>query len=78
LAFLPLFVSTDASSPTFQMFLLSAVFMVMTLFIFIIYGICAHGVRSYVVKSPLRIRWLQRSFAAVFAVLGIKLALVEQ
>ena len=78
LAFLPLFVSTDAASPVLQMFLLSAVFMAMTLVIFILYGICAHGVRSYVVKSSRRILWLQRSFAAIFAALGVKLALAEQ
>ena len=78
LAFLPLFVSTDAASPTLQMFFLSAVFMAMTLFIFILYGICAHGVRSYVVKSPRRILWLQRTFAVTFAALGAKLAMAEQ
>jgi threonine/homoserine/homoserine lactone efflux protein len=78
LAFLPLFVSTDEASPTLQMFLLSAVFMAMTLFIFILYGICAHGVRASVVKSPRRILWLQRSFAVTFAVLGAKLAMTEQ
>ena len=78
LAFLPLFVSPNASSPTFQMIILSVMFMAMTLVIFILYGISANGVRKYVVNSPRAILWLQRSFAATFAALGVKLAMTEQ
>ncbi len=78
LAFLPLFVSPQAASPTAQMLLLSAVFMVMTLVIFIIYGLSAHAVRSYVANSPRLLMWLQRSFAAIFAGLGAKLATTDQ
>ena len=78
LAFLPLFVSPESGSPTFEMFLLSAVFMAMTLAIFILYGILANSVRRYVVNSPEMIIRLQRSFAATFAALGAKLALTEQ
>lgn len=78
LAFLPLFVSPDASSPTLQLFFLSAVFMAMTLCIFILYGASAHGVRRHVKKSPGIILWLQRTFAAVFALLGAKLAVSNQ
>ena len=78
LAFLPLFVSPSASSPTFQMIILGVMFMAMTLIIFILYGISANGVRRYVVNSPRVILWLQRSFAATFAALGVKLAMAEQ
>ncbi len=78
LAFLPLFVSPYSSSPTSQMFILSVVFMAMTLIIFILYGLSANGVRRYVVNSPRAIVWLQRSFAATFAALGVKLAMTEQ
>jgi threonine/homoserine/homoserine lactone efflux protein len=78
LAFLPLFVDLNASSPTLNMVLLSLMFMAMTLFIFILYGISANGVRRYVVNSPRLIAWLQRSFAGIFAALGIKLALTDQ
>jgi len=52
--------------------------MAMTLIIFILYGISANGVRRYVVNSPRLIVWLQRSFAAIFAILGAKLAMTEQ
>ena len=78
LAFLPLFVSQGASSPMFDMFILSVVFMAMTLVIFILYGISANGVRKHVVKSPRIIVWLQKSFAAIFAALGVKLAMTDQ
>ena len=78
LAFLPLFVSTNTTSPMFDMFILSIVFMAMTLIIFIMYGVTANGVRRHVVNSPRLIVWLQRSFAATFAALGAKLAMTEQ
>lgn len=75
LAFLPLFVSHQGASPKFQMLLLSVVFMAMTLAVFVLYGLLADAVRRYVVNAPRVVTWLQRSFAAVFAALGIKLAL---
>ncbi len=78
LAFLPLFISTNTTSPMFDMFILSVVFMAMTLMIFIMYGISANGVRRYVINSPRLIVWLQKSFAATFAALGAKLAMTEQ
>ncbi len=78
LAFLPLFISGSAAAPTFQLLLLGMLFMIMTLLIFILYGISANGVRRYVVHSPRTIQWLQRSFAATFALLGFKLAMTEQ
>jgi len=77
LAFLPLFVSPGAASPTLEMLALSAMFMLMTLVVFIVYGISAHGVSRYVVHSPKIVMGLQRTFAAAFAALGIKLALTD-
>lgn len=78
LAFLPLFVSSESLSPMFEMFILSVVFMFMTLIIFILYGIAANGISRYVVDSPKVIFRLQRSFAAIFAALGVKLAMADQ
>lgn len=77
LAFLPLFVSPNTLSPMFDIFILSVIFMVMTLAIFILYGIAADGVSKYFIKSPKAVIWLQRSFAATFAALGVKLAMTE-
>ncbi len=77
LAFLPLFVSPNTLSPIFEMFILSIVFMAMTLIIFILYGISANGFRKHVINSPRIIISLQRSFAAIFAALGVKLAVTD-
>lgn len=77
LAFLPIFVSPDASSPLTQMLWLSTVFMGMTLIIFIFYGLTAHAVRAWIANKPIWMRRLQRSFAVVFAALGVKLALTQ-
>ena len=78
LAFLPLFISTDTISPLLQLVILSLVFMAMTLVVFILYGLSANLVRRYVVNSPKLITSLQRSFAALFALFGLKLALTER
>ena len=78
LAFLPLFISPQAISPTFQLVMLSLIFMCMTLFIFILYGITANQLRRHVVGSPRLILMLQRSFAAIFAAFGLKLALTSK
>lgn len=78
LAFLPLFISPASPSPTMDMMLLSGIFMAMTFGVFIIYGLCAHGVRKYIVGSPRLTTLMQRSFAAAFAALGIKLAMTER
>ena len=52
--------------------------MAMTLMVFILYGLSANYVRQYIVNSTRVTAWLQKSFAAVFAVLGLKLAMTEQ
>lgn len=78
LAFMPQFMATDAGSPLSQLLLLSSVFMAMTLAVFIVYGLLAHSIRTYVLASPGFLVWLKRSFGAMFAALGAKLALEER
>jgi threonine/homoserine/homoserine lactone efflux protein len=58
--------------------MLSLVFMAMTLIIFILYGLSANLVRRRVVNSPKLVIIIQRSFAALFALFGLKLALTER
>jgi threonine/homoserine/homoserine lactone efflux protein len=77
LAFLPQFVSPASTSPLLQMYALSGVFMAMTLGIFISYGLFAHRVRRSVIDSPRIMTRLQRSFAAGFAILGVRLAMAD-
>lgn len=78
LAFLPLFISSGSANPTLHMLLLSAIFMLMTFVVFVLYGFCAHGLRRYVTSSDRLLTLIQRSFAATFAALGIKLAFTER
>jgi len=78
LAFMPQFVVADTGSPLPQLLLLSSVFMAMTLAVFIVYGLLAHSIRTYVLASPGFLVWLKRSFGAMFAALGAKLALEER
>jgi threonine/homoserine/homoserine lactone efflux protein len=75
LAFLPQFVSVDETHPLPRMFVLSAVFMLMTFVVFIGYGLFAASVRDRVISRPRVMTWMRRSFAAAFVALGAKLAL---
>ena len=67
LAFLPQFIAHDGSDPIPQMLLLSGVFMAMTFFVFVLYGLLANLFRTAVIESPQVQNWLRRSFAASFA-----------
>ena len=56
------------------MVLLGAVFMALTFVIFVIYGTCAAFARDRILQSQTIMTWLNRSFAALFAGLGLRLA----
>lgn len=75
LAFLPQFVPADAAAPTMTMIWLGFIFMVMTFVVFAIYGVMAAQVRGRVLQSPTVMAWLRRTFAAAFALMGLRLAL---
>jgi threonine/homoserine/homoserine lactone efflux protein len=77
-AFLPQFVSTDEADPLARMLELSGVFMLMTLVVFVIYGLFAAAVRTQIISRPRVLTWMRRSFAAAFAALGAKLAFAER
>jgi len=77
-AFLPLFVSKDSSSPTMEMIMLSAVFMGMTFIIFVLYGILASGISTYLINSSKAVKRLQQAFAVILAAFAVKLALSEK
>ena len=57
---------------------LSAVFMVMTFVVFVVYGLFAAAVRDHVISRPRVLTWMRRSFAAAFVALGAKLAVAER
>jgi threonine/homoserine/homoserine lactone efflux protein len=73
-AFLPQFVPPHASHELERLLLLSAVFMAMTLVVFVIYGIAAAALRRHVIERPGIVQRIRRIFAASFVGLDIKLA----
>lgn len=75
LALLPPFLSGDPAMATAEMIGLGAVFMGMTLLVFILYGVFAAAARDLLLSSERAMRWLNRGFAAVFALLAGRLAL---
>ena len=78
LAFLPQFVDPAAGRPLMQLLVLSAVFMLMTFAVFVVYGFAAHAFRRKVIGSARVQRWLRYGFAAAFAGLGAKLAVSDR
>ena len=56
------------------MIFLGAVFMGLTFVIFILYGVFASFARTWLLQSKTAMLWLNRSFAGIFAALGLRLA----
>ena len=78
LAFLPQFIPPNVDQPLLQLLLLSSIFIAMTFFVFVIYGLLAHLFRKTVIESQRVQSWLRRGFAATFAGLGTNLAFTEK
>ena len=78
LAFLPLFVNADEPNAVSLMLNLSAVFMLMTFVVFVVYGLFAASIRDHVVTRPRVLTWMRRTFAGAFVALGARLALAER
>jgi threonine/homoserine/homoserine lactone efflux protein len=78
LAFLPQFVRVGDPQPLISMLFLSGVFMVMTFAVFAVYGLLAVAMRARVISRPSVMRWLRRTFAGVFVLLGLRLVVAER
>ena len=74
-ALLPPFLSGTPATATIEMVTMGAVFMAMTFAVFACYGVFAAFARDWLLTSERAMRWLNRSFAALFAALGARLAL---
>ncbi len=74
LALLPPFLSGNPATVTAEMILLGGIFMVLTFVIFVLYGVFAAFARTWLLQSKVVMRWLNRSFATIFAGLGLRLA----
>ena len=74
LALLPPFLSGNPSTATVEMVTLGAIFMGMTFAVFVLYGVFAALTRRWILGSAPVMRWLNRTFAAMFAALAVRLA----
>src|SRR5438309_1440950 len=77
-AFLPQFVSARDPNAFIRMVELSSIFMLMTLVIFVAYGIFAAAIRKHVISRPQVLTWMRRIFARAFAALGARLAFADR
>ena len=77
-AFLPQFVSADEAHASLRMLELSGVFMLVTLAVFVVYGVFAAAVRQHVISRPRVLTWLRRGFGGAFAALAGRLAFAER
>lgn len=78
LAFLPQFIPLDTPNATPTLALHAAVFMAITFVTFVGYGACAALARDYVISRPDVLKWIRRSFAGTFGLLGLRLALSDR
>jgi threonine/homoserine/homoserine lactone efflux protein len=77
-AFLPQFVSANDANAFIRMVELSAVFMLLTLVVFVAYGTFAAATRKYVISRPKALTWMRRAFAGAFVALGARLAFADR
>ncbi|WP_281859784.1 LysE family translocator [Litoreibacter halocynthiae] len=75
LALLPPFLSGNPATVTIEMTMLGTIFMALTFAVFVLYGLFAARARDAILGSEQVLKWLNRSFAAIFAGLAGKLAL---
>ncbi|WP_299957035.1 LysE family translocator [uncultured Roseobacter sp.] len=75
LALLPPFLSGNPATATLEMTVLGGIFMALTFAVFLLYGLFAAQARAWLLGSEAVMRWLNRSFAAIFAALAGRLAL---
>lgn len=75
LALLPPFLSGNPATATAEMVGMGSVFMALTFGVFVLYGSFAAAARDRLLASARVMRWLNRGFAAIFAGLGVRLAL---
>ena len=76
--FLPLFVPTRSPHATLQLVVLSAIFMAMTLVVFVAYGLLAAAGRQAILGRPQVLRRLRQVFALTFVGLGARLAVARR
>lgn len=75
LSLLTPFLSGNPATVTAEILTLGSIFMGMTFAVFVLYGLFAASARTYILGSARIMAWMNRSFAAIFALLAGRLAL---
>jgi threonine/homoserine/homoserine lactone efflux protein len=75
LSLLTPFLSGNPATVTQEIVILGSVFMAMTFAVFVLYGLFAAQARVRILGSARIMAWINRSFAAIFALLAGRLAL---
>jgi threonine/homoserine/homoserine lactone efflux protein len=71
-------VSADEAHASLRMLELSGVFMLVTLAVFVVYGVFAAAVRSQVLSRPSVLTWMRRGFGGAFLALAGRLAFTDR
>lgn len=74
LSFIPQFLGNPSSGYTSKMLMLSAVFMGLTLIVFVLYGLLANYFKQLFIKSPKIMRRIQQGFGIILIGFAAKLA----
>jgi threonine/homoserine/homoserine lactone efflux protein len=77
-AFLPQFVSRSEPHASLRMVELSAIFMLVTLAVFVVYGVFAAAVRNRIISRPQVVNWMRRVFGGAFVALAGRLAFADR
>lgn len=78
LAFLPQFTPINTQNLTIFFTVQALIFMGLTFLVFVLYGASASLAQKHIIAKPNIQKWMQRSFAATFGLLSVKLALSEK
>jgi len=74
LAFIPQFTSIDSDSSLLSMLILGIIFMLMTFIVFVLYGYFAIRLQQKFSQSNNMVKYIQKLFAVIFAILAYKMA----
>ena len=73
LSFIPQYLPSGGENVTWDMILLSLIFMFITLVVFIGYAVAAGTVSSFIQRNKFIAKWIERTFAGIFAGFAVKL-----
>lgn len=74
-SFLPQYISLNSKDYIKNNLILGLLFMLITLVVFIIYGLLASLMKSLIINSPKKLKYIQQIFGIIFIIFAINLSL---